>query len=135
MGNALNGLRKKVADDDAVLVTVITDGYENASCEYDGKAIKGLVESLKKKGWVFTYIGANQDVEAVAAAMSITNTLSFSADAQGTSAMFAREQLRMNYIDGNGMLSRSSFRLHEKSLQGGSGGHQPSCWPWTTCWK
>ena len=92
MGNALNGLRKKVADDDAVLVTVITDGYENASCEYDGKAIKGLVESLKKKGWVFTYIGANQDVEAVAAAMSITNTLSFSADAQGTSAMFARER-------------------------------------------
>ena len=92
MGNALTKLSKNVAENDAVLVTVITDGYENASREYDGKAIKSLVESLKDKGWLFTYIGANQDVEAVAATISITNTLSFSADAEGTSAMFARER-------------------------------------------
>ena len=31
MGISLNSLRKKVADDDKVLVTVVTDGYENAS--------------------------------------------------------------------------------------------------------
>lgn len=91
MGNALTKLRKSVADDDVVLVTVITDGYENASHEYNGQSIKTLVESLKAKGWIFTYIGANQDVEKVAATISITNTLSFSADAKGTSAMFARE--------------------------------------------
>ena len=78
MGNAINALRKSVADDDAVLVTIIP-------------AIKKLVETMKSKGWIFTYIGANQDVEAVAATISITNTLSFSADAVGTSAMFARE--------------------------------------------
>ncbi len=91
MGNALTNLRKSVADDDVVLVTVITDGYENTSHEYDGTSIKSLVESLKAKGWIFTYIGANQDVENVASTISITNTLSFSADAAGTSAMFARE--------------------------------------------
>lgn len=91
MGNAITKLRKNVADNDAVLVTVITDGYENASHEYDGKAIKSLVESLKSKGWIFTYIGANQDVEKVAATISITNTLSFSADCVGTQAMFAKE--------------------------------------------
>lgn len=96
MGNALTKLSKNVADNDAVLVTVITDGYENASQEYDGKAIKSLVESLKSKGWLFTYIGANHDVEAVAATISITNTLSFSADAEGTSAMFARERKARN---------------------------------------
>ena len=92
MGNALAKLKKNVADNDAVLVTVITDGYENASREYDAKAIKSLVESFKRKGWLFTYIGANQDVKAVADTISITNTLSFSADAEGTSAMFARER-------------------------------------------
>lgn len=91
MGNAITKLRKNVADNDAVLVTVITDGYENASHEYDGKAIKSLVESLKSKGWIFTYIGANQDVEKVAATISITNTLAFSADCVGTQAMFAKE--------------------------------------------
>lgn len=91
MGNALTNLRKSVADEDVVLVTVITDGYENASHEYNGASIKSLVESLKAKGWIFTYIGANQDVEKVASTISISNTLSFSADADGTRAMFARE--------------------------------------------
>lgn len=92
MGNAINALRKSVADEDAVLVTIITDGYENASKEYNGPAIKKLVESLKAKGWLFTYIGANQDVEAVASTISITNTLCFAANEEGTSAMFARDR-------------------------------------------
>jgi len=96
MGNTLTEFRKNIAENDAVLVTVITDGYENASTEYDGKAVKALVESLKAKGWVFTYIGANQDVESVAATISITNTLSFSADCEGTAAMFATERKARN---------------------------------------
>lgn len=96
MGEALNALRKSVAENDAVLVTIITDGYENASTEYNGPAIKKLVESLKAKGWLFTYIGANQDVEKVAASISITNTLSFSADAEGTVEMFAAERKARN---------------------------------------
>ena len=49
MGISLNALRKKVAEDDKVLVTVVTDGYENASKEYSGKAIKALVDELKPK--------------------------------------------------------------------------------------
>ena len=90
MGISLNALRKKVAEDDKVLVTVVTDGYENASKEYSGKAIKTLVDELKGKGWVFAYIGANQDVEAVAATISITNVMQFDATPLGTAAMGAR---------------------------------------------
>ena len=91
MGRAISELRPNVTKDDVVLVTVITDGYENASREYSGKAIKSLVEALKQEGWVFTYIGANQDVEAVAASMSIDNHLSFNADDDSTQEMFAKE--------------------------------------------
>ena len=90
MGISLNALCKKVAEDDKVLVTVVTDGYENASKEYSGKAIKALVDELKTKGWVFAYIGANQDVEAVAATISITNVLKFEATPLGTATMGAR---------------------------------------------
>ena len=90
MGISLNALRKKVAEDDKVLVTVVTDGYENASKEYSGKAIKALVDELKAKGWVFAYIGANQDVEAVAATISITNVMKFEATDCGTAAMSTR---------------------------------------------
>lgn len=92
MGNALTRLRDKVSDNDVVLVTVITDGYENASREYNCASIKALVDELKKKDWVFTYIGANQYVEKVAATISITNTLKFNASREGTHAMFAKER-------------------------------------------
>lgn len=91
MGKSINQLRQMATADDVVLVTVITDGYENASREYNGKAIKALVEEMKGKGWVFTYIGANQDVEAIAASMSIDNHLAFEEDAEGAKEMFARE--------------------------------------------
>ncbi|WP_455585989.1 vWA domain-containing protein [Bacteroides sp.] len=100
MGTALNSLRQSVADDDKVLVTIITDGYENASREYDAKAIKALVDTLKQKGWVFTYIGANQDVEKVAATIAITNVLNFQTTHSGTKAMFCRERKsRNNWFD------------------------------------
>lgn len=100
MGNALTKLRKNVADNDVVLVTVITDGYENASHEYSHAAIKALVEELRAKDWVFTYIGANQDVEKVAASISVSNTLNFCASVEGTRVMFEKEsQSRARFFD------------------------------------
>lgn len=90
MGMSLNAIRPKVAEDDRVLVTVVTDGYENASREYNGKTIKSLVDELKEKGWVFAYIGANQDVGKVAATISITNTMTFQTTSAGTQVMTDR---------------------------------------------
>ena len=87
MGMSLGKLRRTVAKDDKVLVTIVTDGYENASREYSAKAIKALVEELKRQGWVFAYMGANQDVEAVGASLAISNTLSFAATDEGTYEM------------------------------------------------
>ena len=104
MGISLSSLRKNVAPNDKVLITVVTDGYENASKEYSGKAIKALVDELKGEGWVFAYIGANQDVEAVAATISITNVLNFEATSEGTAMMSsklssAREKLYNSIAD------------------------------------
>lgn len=93
MGVSLTQLRNLVKKEDKVLVTVVTDGYENASHEYDGKDISKLVGELRELGWVFTYIGANQDVDKVADEMGIKHRLAFSADMQGTKAMFEKECL------------------------------------------
>lgn len=90
MGLSLNILRPKVTENDRILVTVVTDGYENASKEYDGKAIKALIDELKGKGWVFAYIGANQDVEQVAATIAITNTMTFRTTPKDTMDMCVR---------------------------------------------
>lgn len=105
MGYALNVFRPKVGSEDKVLVTIITDGEENSSSEYDGKAIKALVEELKGKGWVFAYIGANQDVEKVAATISVTNVMNFSATDLGTRGMLfslrkSRDRMFSRIADG-----------------------------------
>lgn len=84
MGMSLLSLESKITADDRVLVTIITDGMENASVEFSGSAIKVLVERLKGKGWVFTYIGANHDVKKVAATISIKNTMTFEATPDDT---------------------------------------------------
>ena len=84
MGISLNALRKKVSKGDKVLVTIVTDGYENASQEYSCAAIKALVEELKAEGWVFAYLGANQDAEKVAFSMSIDNAMSWKSTREGT---------------------------------------------------
>ena len=92
IGMALTRLEAEVKKHERALasVTIITDGYENASKEYDGNAIKALVDELKANGWVFAYIGANQDVEKVAASMSITNTMCFDTTPEGTIAMWQK---------------------------------------------
>lgn len=90
MGQSLSKLREMVEEKDAVLVTIITDGMENASREYSGTAIKEMVANLRKRGWVFVYIGTNQDVDAVANDMGINFRLSFDYSAPGTDVMFKK---------------------------------------------
>jgi hypothetical protein len=75
-----------------VLVTILTDGAENASKEYSGKDIKKLVEELKQNSWTFTYIGTDHDVENIAASLSIGNTLRFEKNEADIKRMFLKEQ-------------------------------------------
>lgn len=91
MGQSLNELKGYVKKEDAVLVTIITDGMENASREYDGATIKKLVAELRECGWVITYIGTNQDVDAVADSIGINNRMSYEYSQEGASDMFETE--------------------------------------------
>jgi hypothetical protein len=75
-----------------VLVTILTDGEENASVEYSGPAIKSLIEDLKNNNWTFTYIGTDHDVEKIAVSISIDNSMRFSKDQAGMQAMFLKEK-------------------------------------------
>jgi len=70
-----------------VLVTIITDGEENASKEYKGELISEMVDELKQKGWIFTYIGANHNVEKFAMSISIESFMEFASNSEGTVAM------------------------------------------------
>ena len=92
MGNAITNLQRYINEDDNVLVTVITDGYENSSVEWNHQRVFQLVEDLKRKNWLFTYIGANQDALKVAKGMGIDHSMNYMSDAEGTKAMFKKER-------------------------------------------
>ena len=92
MGDSITNLRRYIDEEENALVTIITDGYENASREWNHQRVFQLVEDLKKKNWLFTYIGANQDALAVARDMGIDHSMNFMSDAKGTKAMFMKEQ-------------------------------------------
>ena len=95
MGLSINALCKDIKDkeDATAAVTVITDGMENASREYNGAAIKALVERMKdEEGWNFAYIGTNQDVEAVSASLNIDNHIAFEDDEAGMRNAWEKER-------------------------------------------
>ncbi len=102
MGFALTSMRSYVnaIEDHVVVVTIITDGLENSSKEYSGTTIKQLVEDLKKEGWTFTYMGANQDAVEIAFNLSIRNSRNFRASLSGTRSVMAKDaNTRMNFFE------------------------------------
>lgn len=93
----MKGVTESLSDYN-VLVTILTDGMENASREFSGEAVKKLVDELSLKNWTFTYIGANHDVVDFALKISITNTMSYQANDADMKQMFDKEKrARMNY--------------------------------------
>ena len=93
IGKGIAKLNAQTESGENVLVTIITDGEENCSQEYNLKMVKTLIEKQKTQGWTFTLIGTdNLDVEGMAGALAIDNHLEFTEDAESTKRMFARER-------------------------------------------
>ena len=77
----------------SVLVTIITDGYENASKEWNSLEVKKLIEACKEQGWMFSFIGASEDIVNVATHISITNTVLWEQTSKGTEKIFENENM------------------------------------------
>lgn len=101
MGITLTDMHRRLwgIEDAVVVVTIITDGLENASKEYNEPTIKRLVERLRSMGWTFTYMGANQNAEEVAMRLSIRNARNFAYTDEGTRDTMQRDSCtRMNFF-------------------------------------
>ena len=94
IGLSVLKLRMDIAGVDKahVLVTILTDGEENDSKEFSGAQVKKIIEEQKARGWTFTYIGANHDVEKAAASISVSNTINFVADNASVHNLFVKER-------------------------------------------
>lgn len=92
IGKAITDLEEADCGDSAMLVIIISDGYENSSKRWTSERLAEKIESLQATGrWTFTYMGANQDLSVVNKTLHIPvcNTVMFMADGQGTKSGFA----------------------------------------------
>ncbi|QBP41951.1 vWA domain-containing protein [Paenisporosarcina antarctica] len=70
-----------------VMFVITTDGYENASCEYNYKKIRSMIAHQKKNyKWEFVFLGANIDAVATAEKFGIDEefAVKYHADTEGT---------------------------------------------------
>ena len=93
IGMALTRLEAEVKKHERALasVTIITDGYENASHEFTYHQIHQLIGRLKEQeGWNFAFMGANQDVTKVCIDLNIDvqNAQAWEFSAEGTRHAF-----------------------------------------------
>ena len=72
------------------LFVITTDGMENASRCYSYDRLKEMIESRKKNGWEFIFLGANIDAAKEAARFGIgaQYAVDYHADHQGTAVIY-----------------------------------------------
>ncbi len=92
IGKTLHEMEAQTTEEDTVLVTIITDGMENSSREYNANIIKNLNKRLQDKGWAITYIGANQDAKQVAHEMNVDIAMCWDSTPEGTAQMSLRSK-------------------------------------------
>jgi hypothetical protein len=73
-----------------VQVVVVTDGYENASQEWNAEGIRKLIKDQESKyNWDFVFLGANMDAQQVGADFGFARGKSLTYDINNPGAMSA----------------------------------------------
>ena len=75
-----------------VIVAIMTDGFENASQKFDRAQVFGLISQQRDQwGWLFYFLGANQDAIAEAGRLGLAagQALSYAATPRGTAAVMS----------------------------------------------
>ena len=77
IGRIDNQIAARIKTDDAAedqIVVVVTDGLENASIEHTRSSVFKMVEHRREQGWVFVFLGADQDAYAEGTAMGVSGS-------------------------------------------------------------
>jgi Mg-chelatase subunit ChlD len=94
IGRTLNEQGARIAAEgwaEKVIVTILTDGQENQSKEFNAAVIKEMVTAAEAKGWSFVFLAANQDAFATAQfyGISAAHTQNFASSSEGTTKAYA----------------------------------------------
>lgn len=105
-----------------VMIVVISDGYENASREFNQERLRSMVTHQQDRyGWNFVFIGTNQDSVLTAGSYGINagNAMNYSSNAGGTEAMYkslsrATHEVRTSGSAGRNMnIATAAVRLSD----------------------
>lgn len=109
IGKTINHVGQRLSDlpeeerPEKVLFTIITDGEENHSREFDWNTVKNMIKHQREKyNWVFTFLGANIDNIKVSDNLGIDSKLSkrYTASKIGTATVFNATSKSMSYARG-----------------------------------
>jgi hypothetical protein len=94
----------KKTDRDSVIITILTDGAENASKTFSNTSIKQMVEKAEGKNWGFMFLGANIDAFAAGGSLGFNtnNTMQYdTASMQNTmrSASAMTSRMKTAYLN------------------------------------
>jgi len=94
-------------EEDQVLL-IVTDGLENASSDFDRSKVFEMVSDRRKQGWVFVFLGADQDVyaEGEKVGVAYANRVSWEKSKAGSDKMWK-----------DVAYSTSSYRAKEEFLR------------------
>ena len=119
MGQSLTHLHDRIKDDkDATaVVTILTDGLENASREWNATGLRRLIEQLKSEGWSFAYMGSAHNVKEVTDLLSIENVVEFSHNDLGSGSTWERERSsRRIYFEKMNSMYREARQMSEEEM-------------------
>lgn len=85
IGLSLSKLQRKLnkLENATAVVTIISDGKENASHIYTLDSIAKMIDSLKQQGVMFVFMGTNQNVQQTASALHIDKYKVFEYSTEG----------------------------------------------------
>lgn len=103
--------------DDKTIVVIITDGFENASREYDLDQIRKMIEVRTDLGWQFIFLAANQDAFASRSAMGMTvgTSATFNQATVGRAYGAAGQSMSMYSMTGDQASAHTDFTTSAKA--------------------
>jgi hypothetical protein len=95
----------KKADRDSIIITILTDGAENASRTFNNTTVKQMVEKAEGKNWGFMFLGANINAFAAGSALGFNsnNTMQYDTASMGNtmrSASAMTSRMKSAYATG-----------------------------------
>ena len=79
---------KKKKKRDAPIITILTDGHENASKVFNNSTIKQMVEMCEGKNWKFMFLGANIDSFAIGGSLGFSPSSILQYDTKNMASTF-----------------------------------------------